>query len=225
MTFDCVIANPPFSLKNWGEDLWASDRWGRNSAGTPPPSYGDWAWLQHMIASMAPGHGRLAVVLPLGALFRSQSEGRIRSKVLESDVIEAVIEIGPNLFYGTTIPACIVIARTHKAKERRKKVLFINANDLFRSGRNQNTLESEHIDQIFKLYQNFSDVDRFARVVTITEILDQGGDLSPGRFVSKQIAQEFPSIDVAMNQLREAALATQKTQTRLLKVLKDHGLS
>ncbi len=225
MTFDCVIANPPFSLKNWGEDLWASDRWGRNSAGTPPSSYGDWAWLQHMIASMAPGHGRLAVVLPLGALFRGQSEGRIRSKVLESDVIEAVIEIGANLFYGTPIPACLVIARTHKAKERRKKVLFINANDLFRSGRNQNTLESEHIDQIFELYQNFTDVDRFARVVTITEILNGGGDLSPGRFVSKQIAREFPTIDVAMNQLREAALATQKTQTRLLKVMKDRGLS
>ena len=110
-------------------------------------------------------------------------------------------------------------------KTVREKVLFINANDLFRSGRNQNTLESEHIDQIFELYQNFSDVDRFARVVTITEILDGGGDLSPGRFVSKQIAQDFPTIDVAMNQLREAALATQKTQTRLLKVMKDRGLS
>ncbi len=128
-TFDCVIANPPFSLQAWGEDAWAADPWGRNLAGTPPKKYGDWAWVQHMIASMAPATGRLGVVLPHGALFRIGAEGKIRSKVLDLDLIEAVIGLGPNLFYGTGLAACILVARRRKAAERRGKVLLVDASD------------------------------------------------------------------------------------------------
>ena len=124
-TFDCVIANPPFSLSSWGEDAWASDPWGRNLAGTPPKKYGDWAWVQHMITSMAPRSGRLAVVLPHGALFRMGAEGKIRSKVLDMDLVEAVIGLGPNLFYGTSLAACIVVARRKKTADRQGKVLLV----------------------------------------------------------------------------------------------------
>ncbi len=140
-----MIANPPFSLKAWGDEQWASDRWGRNIAGTPPKGYGDWAWVQHMIASMAPKTGRLAVVLPHGALFRQGAEGKIRSKVLDMDLIEAVIGLGPNLFYGTGLAACIVVVRRRKAPDRQGKVLLIDGADLFKKGRNQNTLEPEHV--------------------------------------------------------------------------------
>jgi type I restriction enzyme M protein len=99
-TFDCVIANPPFSLEKWGEEVWASDPYGRNFAGMPPAKSGDYAWVQHMIKSMAPKTGRMAVVLPHGALFRMGAEGKIRTKLLGMDALEAVIGLGPNLFYG-----------------------------------------------------------------------------------------------------------------------------
>ena len=100
-TFDCVIANPPFSLKEWGREVWEADPWGRAAFGLPPASYGDYAWVQQMVASMAEDSGRMAVVLPQGALFRKGAEGRIRRALLEQDLIEAVIGLAPNIFYGT----------------------------------------------------------------------------------------------------------------------------
>ena len=122
-TFDCVIANPPFSLEKWGEEVWASDPYGRNFAGMPPGKSGDYAWVQHMIKSMAPGTGRMAVVLPHGALFRMGKEGEIRRKILDMDLLEAVIGLGPNLFYGTGLAACILVFRQRKTEGRKKKVL------------------------------------------------------------------------------------------------------
>lgn len=222
-TFDCVIANPPFSLKAWGDELWESDRWGRNIAGTPPASSGDWAWIQHMIVSMAPVSGRLAVVLPLGALFRGQSEARIRAKVLESDVIDAVIELGPNLFYGATIPACILLARQAKPKDRKGKVQFINASDLFRTGRNQNTLEPEHIQRIHQLYTAGANEDRYSAVIPLEQVLADGGDLSPGKYVTKHVAEDLPSLDEALADLRAAAEATRASEERLVALLRDRG--
>jgi len=224
MTFDCVIANPPFSLEKWGDELWENDRWGRNTAGTPPTSNGDWAWLQHMLASMTPGTGRVAVVLPLGALFRGGTEGRIRSQVLASDLFEAVIELGPNLFYGATIPACIVVARAHKPTERRQKVLFIDASDLFQKGRNQNTLEDVHVEKIFELYTKFSDVERYARLVDLDDVIAQGGDMSVGKFVTKHVAEELPSKDEALAQLQKAYQAVEESEQRVLALLRDRGL-
>ncbi|HRG07312.1 MAG TPA: N-6 DNA methylase, partial [Cyclobacteriaceae bacterium] len=108
-TFDCVIANPPFSLKEWGEENWVNDPFGRNIAGVPPAGNGDMAWVQHMIRSMKSKTGRMAVVLPHGALFRKGAEGRIRKALLEMDLLEAVIGLGPNVFYGTQLAACILI--------------------------------------------------------------------------------------------------------------------
>ena len=111
-TFDCVIANPPFSLKEWGREVWEADPWGRAQYGLPPESYGDYAWVQHMVASMAPtGTGRMAVVLPQGALFRKAAEGRIRQALLEEDLIEAVIGLAPNIFYGTGLAPAVVVLR------------------------------------------------------------------------------------------------------------------
>ena len=224
MTFDCVIANPPFSLKSWGEDLWEHDRWGRNIAGTPPASSGDWAWLQHMITSMSVGTGRMAVVLPLGALFRGQGEGRIRDAVLDMDIIDTVIELGPNLFYGTTIPACIVVARSRKSKDRKGTVQFINASDLLRKGRNQNTLEPEHVERIFSLYSHHDDVDLYSRIVQLTEIKKNGADLSPGKYVTKHVAEVLPSIDEAMSSLKNAAAAVKQSEKHVLQLLSDRGL-
>jgi len=120
--FDVVIANPPFSLKNWGHEHWIHDPFGRNIAGTPPKSNGDYAWVQHMISSMAPLTGRMGIVLPHGALFRGGAEGRIRKALIEEDLLEAVIGLGPNLFYGTGISACVLIFRHNKDESGKNKV-------------------------------------------------------------------------------------------------------
>ena len=147
-TFDCVIANPPFSLKEWGREIWEADPWGRAFSGLPPESYGDYAWVQHMVASMAHGHGRMAVVLPQGALFRKGAEGRIRQALLEHDLVEAVIGLAPNLFYGTSLAPAVVVLRRTKPAERKGKVLIVDASRLFRKGRAQNFLDPEHAEQI-----------------------------------------------------------------------------
>ena len=126
-TFDCVIANPPFSLKEWGRDVWEADPWGRAAFGLPPASYGDYAWVQQMVASMAEGSGRMAVVLPQGALFRKGAEGRIRRALLEQDLIEAVIGLAPNVFYGTGLAPAVVTLRCAKRRGRQRKVMVVDA--------------------------------------------------------------------------------------------------
>lgn len=147
-TFDCVIANPPFALKEWGREVWEADPWGRAAYGLPPDSYGDYAWVQHMVASMAARTGRMAVVLPQGALFRKAAEGAIRRQLLEKDLIETVIGLAPNIFYGTGLAPAVVVLRRKKPATRKGKVLVIDASSLFRKGRAQNYLDPEHVEQI-----------------------------------------------------------------------------
>jgi type I restriction enzyme M protein len=224
-TFDCVIANPPFSLSGWGEDAWANDRWGRNVAGTPPKKYGDWAWVQHMITSMAPSTGRMAVVLPHGALFRMGAEGKIRSKVLEMDLIEAVIGLGPNLFYGTGLAACILVARRRKAEDRRQKLLLIDGADLFRKGRNQNTLENDHVEELIASYEAFADEDGRSRVVTLDEVRQQGGNLNLAGYVTKLDDTEIPTVTEATTLLREALRAAWTAEDRLNQLLAERGIA
>jgi type I restriction enzyme M protein len=223
-TFDCVIANPPFSLSSWGEDTWASDPWGRNLAGTPPKKYGDWAWVQHMIASMAHKSGRMAVVLPHGALFRMGAEGKIRSRVLELDLIEAVIGLGPNLFYGTGLAACIVVARKNKPAERESKVLLVDGSDLFRKGRNQNTLEVEHVSVLLDAYEGFIDIAGRARVVSTEEIATQGGNLNLAGYIAKVDNEVIPSVAEANAALRAALEFAWQAEDRLNILLADLGL-
>jgi type I restriction enzyme M protein len=224
-TFDCVIANPPFSLSAWGEDAWPHDPWGRNLAGTPPKKYGDWAWVQHMIASMAPATGRMAVVLPHGAVFRGGAEGKIRSRVLEMDVIEAVIGLGPNLFYGTGLAACILIARRRKPERRREKLLLVDGSDLFRKGRNQNTLEPEHVTQILSAYEAFTNEDGRVRVVTLNEVREQGGNLNLAGYISKPDNIEIPTVADSTSALKDALQAAWAAEDRLNQLLVERGIA
>src|SRR2546428_7422037 len=137
---------------------------------TPPGKSGDYAWVQHMIKSMAPKTGRMAVVLPHGALFRMGAEGAIRKKILGMDQLEAVIGLGPILFYGTGLAACILVFRQRKAKERKNKVLILDASKEFKTGRAQNELLPEHVELIHHWYRDYKDVESVARVVTLEEI-------------------------------------------------------
>jgi len=224
-TFDCVIANPPFSLSAWGEDAWASDPWGRNLAGTPPKKYGDWAWVQHMITSMAPATGRMAVVLPHGALFRMGAEGKIRTKVLDLDLIEAVIGFGPNLFYGTGLAACILVARRRKTPERAGKVLLVDGSDLFRKGRNQNTLEPEHVTTILTAFEAFIDEEGRSRVVSLDEIRDQGGNLNLAGYVTKPDDTEIPTVAEATAALKQSLEEAWAAEDRLNQLLAERGIA
>ena len=204
-TFDCVIANPPFSLKEWGREVWENDSWGRAQHGLPPDSYGDYAFVQHMIASMGQGgSSRMAVVLPQGALFRKGAEGKIREALLKEDLIEAVIGLAPNLFYGTGLAGCVVIFRRKKSAKRKNKVLIIDASNLFRKGLAQNFLDPKHGERIVKWCQAFEDIEDRAKVVTLDEIKEEGWTLNISRYV-------LPPIGEAISPLPEAGASSRRT--------------
>ena len=214
-TFDCVIANPPFSLKNWGSEVWENDKWGRNEYGMPPASYGDFAWVQHMLKSMAPATGRLAVVVPHGVLFRKGSEQAIREKILENDKLEAVIGLGDNLFYGATIAACILILKHRKAPERKNKVLFIDASKIYKQQRAQNIMDDVNISDVYKLYRNYADVEYFARVVDLKEIKKNGINLNISLYIEKENNREVISLSDAVAGLKTAYRQSREADDRL----------
>jgi type I restriction enzyme M protein len=223
-TFDCVIANPPFSLEKWGEDVWASDRFGRDFAGVPPKKSGDYAWVQHMVKSMAAKTGRLAVVLPQGALFRGGAEQRIRKHLLQADLIEGVIGLAPNLFYGTGLAACVMVFRQRKASERQGKLLVVDASSLFKRGRNQNTLEREHQERIGQLYSAFADEEGFAHVADLNEIAGNDFDLNISRYVAPVDAEHPPTLAEATAQLKTTLDEAYAAEDRLLELLRAAGL-
>ena len=223
-TFDCVIANPPFSLEKWGEEVWASDPFGRNFAGMPPGKSGDYAWVQHMIKSMAPKTGRMAVVLPHGALFRMGKEGEIRKKILGLDLLEAVIGLGPTLFYGTGLAACILVFRQRKAKDRRSKVLILDASKEFKTGRAQNELLPAYVERIYGWYRDYTTVAGVARVVTLDEIAANDNNLNIPRYVEPKNDQVVLTVDTAMKQLRMTATTAFAAEEKLIGILKHEGI-
>jgi type I restriction enzyme M protein len=222
-TFDCVIANPPFSLKEWGREVWEADPWGRAAYGLPPESYGDYAWVQHMVASMAMGAGRMAVVLPQGALFRKDAEGRIRQALLEKDLIEAVIGLAPNIFYGTGLAPAVMVLRRTKPAKRRKKVLVIDASSLFRKGRAQNFLEPEHARQIVAWVGAFADVEDRAKVVTLDAIKAEDWTLNISRYVLPPIGEEIPPLPEAVAAFKRALAECRAAEDHLREVLTEGG--
>jgi type I restriction enzyme M protein len=224
-TFDCVIANPPFSLKKWGEEVWIGDRFGRGFAGVPPKKSGDYAWVQHMVKSMAAKTGRLAVVLPQGVLFRGGAEQRIRRHLLEEDLVEAVIGLAPNLFYGTGLAACVLVLRQRKAPERQGKVLLVDASRLFKRGRNQNTLEDEYRDRIESLYSNFANEEGCSFVADLDEIARNGFDLNISRYLAPIDEEQLPSLAEATANLRSALSETDAAAGRLLDLLRAEDLT
>lgn len=162
--FDCVIANPPFSLEKWGATEWSSDKFSRNIWGTPSDSCGDYAWIQHMVKSMAPGNSRMAVVMPQGILFRGNEDGRIREKMVKSDLIEAIVTLGDKLFYGTGLSPCFLILRRMKPAERSARILMVDATKILTQKRAQNILSPEDVDHIYQLYLDYKDVEDYSNL-------------------------------------------------------------
>lgn len=214
-TFDCVIANPPFSLEQWGREVWENDPWGRAFAGLPTDSSGDFAWVQHMVASMAPVTGRMAVVLPQGALFRGGIEGQIRRYLLEHDLIEAVIGLAPNLFYGTGLAACVLVLRRRKSPERDGKVMVVDASALYRKGRAQNFLDPEHAATILGWVQSFADEPDRAQVVSLEQIKAEDWTLNISRYVLPPIGEDIPPLDEAIADFKAALLRVLEAEDAL----------
>lgn len=181
MTFDRVIANPPFSLDKWGREDVLEDPWGRFKYGLPPQSYGDLAFVQHMIASLN-GEGVCGVVMPHGILFRGSSEKDIRKGMIDADILEAVIGLPSNLFYGAGIPACILIINKKKPSKRKNKVLFINSELEFEEGKNQNKLREQDIQKIVTTFDKYEELKRYSRVVEIKEIKENDYNLNIRRY-------------------------------------------
>jgi type I restriction enzyme M protein len=185
MRFDVVLANPPYSIKQWDRDAFASDPWGRNLYGTPPQGRADYAFQQHILTSLKPKTGRCAVLWPHGVLFR-QEEADMRRKLIEADLVECVLGLGPNLFYNSPMEACVVVCRTQKPKARRGKILFINAVNEVTRERAQSFLTDEHLKRIVRAYQKFKDEPGFTSVVPIETIRAKDGNLSIPLYVANE---------------------------------------
>lgn len=181
-TFDVVLANPPYSIKRWNRDTWQSDPWGRNFLGTPPQGRADYAFFQHILKSLDPRTGRCAILFPHGVLFRDE-EAEMRRRLVESDLLESVLGLGPNLFYNSPMEACVVICRTHKPAERVGKILFIDAVLEVARERAQSFLQPAHQQRILEAFRAFEDEPGFAKVVSVAEVLQRGGNLSIPRYV------------------------------------------
>lgn len=225
-TFDVVIANPPFSLQNWGAADWVNDPYGRAICAVPPAKNGDYAWIQHMIASMREDTGRVGVVMPHGVLFRGGKEGAIRQCLLEKDLLEAVIGLPNNLFYSTSIPVSLLIWRKTKSPERQGKVLFVDASARFAPGKNQNTMSDADIETIHAAYARGEDLDGddglHLRLVDVDEIADNGFDLNIGRYIQTEAAAEV-DVEAALASYRDSRAALREAERVLDAKLKAAG--
>jgi type I restriction enzyme M protein len=200
--FDVILANPPYSIKQWDRAAFESDKWGRNFLGTPPQGRADYAFQQHILASLT-DKGRCAVLWPHGVLFRNEEQA-MRAKMLEQDWVEAVIGLGPNLFYNSPMESCIVVCNRRKLKVRKNRVLFIDALHEVTRERAQSFLKPEHQERILKAFRAFTDEPGFTKAATLTEITANAGSLSISLYVKRTGATVAKSADGASPTLQAA---------------------
>jgi type I restriction enzyme M protein len=202
--FDVVLANPPYSIKAWDRDAWSSDQWGRNKYGTPPQGRADFAFWQHILASMGPDTGRCAVLFPHGVLFRDE-ELDMRRRIVADDLVEAVIGLGPNLFYNSPMESCIVICRARKPAERAGRVLFIDAVNEVTRERAQSFLTPGHIDRIVQTFRSLVSKEGFAAVETLDAIVEENSNLSIPLYVTRDNNRPDHDLDQAIIDWRQSA--------------------
>ena len=222
LLYDRVIANPPFSLDEWGRDVAESDGYGRFRFGLPPKAKGDLAFVQHMVAVLN-ATGRLGVVMPHGVLFRASAEGKIRKGLLQEDLFEAVIGLPPNLFYGTGIPASVLVLNRDKPAVRRSQVLFVDGSGGFEEGSNQNRLRDQDIHRIVKTYRAYVDVDKYARVVPLAEIEENGWNLNISRYVDTSEEEERIDVAEAVKSLRRLEQERAEVEATMNQFLRGLG--
>ena len=201
-TFDVVLANPPYSIKQWNREGFQADPWGRNFLGTPPQGRADYAFFQHILKSLHPQTGRCAILFPHGVLFRRE-EAEMRQKLVQADLVDCVLGLGPNLFYNSPMEACVVICRTAKPPERRGKVLFIDGVKEVARVQAQSFLKPEHQTRVLKAYQDFVDAPGFARVATLEEIAEQEYSLSIPLYVRRTLTTDKPGEAKSLKEIWE----------------------
>jgi len=242
MSFDRVIANPPFSLKKWwanaeidikvdektGKEIApkynavVSDEYGRFKYGIPPRGYGDLAFVQHMI-SVLKHDGRMGVVLPHGILFRGGTEGKIRQGLLEDDLIEAIVGLPEKLFYNTGIPASIIVINKSKSENLKNRVVFIDASSEYKDGKNQNTLTDVNIDKIVDGYDGLADIDKFMRVVEMREIKENDYNLNISRYIDTSEDEVMVDIKATMEEIEVLEAKEKEIDEKLNGYLKALG--
>ncbi|MFH7410103.1 type I restriction-modification system subunit M [Acinetobacter variabilis] len=220
MLFDIVTANPPFSLDKWGYEQAENDKFDRFRRGLPPKTKGDYAFISHMIETLKPVTGRMGVVVPHGVLFRGSSEGKIREKLINENLLDAVIGLPEKLFYGTGIPAAILIFKKQKSDD---SVLFIDASCEFKSGKNQNNLTEENIAKIIETYRSRASVDKYAYLATLQEVKDNDYNLNIPRYVDT--FEEEAEIDLVAVRAEREQLKTQlaELEVQMAKYLEELG--
>ncbi len=222
--FDVIMANPPYSVKKWSQSKWMNDPFGRNMWGTPPQGCADYAFQQHIMKSLNPETGRCVVLWPHGVLFRD-SEADIRKRMIEEDYVDAVIGLGKNLFYNSSMESCLLVCRMKKPKERKGKIIFIDAKEEIRLERSSAYLKDEHVKKIAETFHKFKDVSGFAKVVKNETVLnEQNGNLS----IQLYVKQENNNIEHSLDELLEITKQSQKEINsnidNLFKQLKSLGI-
>lgn len=221
-TFDCVVANPPFSLKSWGADQFSSDIYGRNMWGCPSDSNADYAWLQHMVKSMNKKTGRCAVVLPQGVLFRGGKEGEMRKQLVESDKLECVIALVGGVFYSTGVSACILFLNNNKKNDHKGRICMIDASNIYTAQRAQNIMTDDDISKVFKFYTDYTDVIEKVKVVTIPDVKEKDYTLAINNYIEKKEQKIVPPAEVR-RQYFEAFDEMIKAEERMIKLLLEGG--
>lgn len=228
MQFNVIVANPPFSLDKWGEKHLENDIYGRFDRGMPPASKGDYAFISHMIATAKPKSGRVTVIVPHGVLFRGSSEGRIRQALIEENLLDAVIGLPAGLFQTTGIPVAILIfdkSREHGgSNENRKDILFIDASKEYKPGKNQNTLEPEHINKILDTYKNRKEIEKFSHLASLDEIKENDFNLNIPRYVDTFEEEEEIDLTAVKAEITDLELQLQEVQAQMQEYLKELGV-
>lgn len=220
--FDYVVANPPFGLDGWGAEQFETDVWGRNIWGCPSDSNADYAWIQHIVASMNDKNGRAAIIMPQGVLFHAGKEGRIREELVKSHKLEAVINLPSGVFYSTGVSACVLFLNNSKSKDRDGKVVLIDAGTIVHARRAQKYMDDGDIETVYRLFSDFEDVIDFAKVVTEDDIANKGYTLSVNTYIEKTPPKPIDPKEVKENYIN-AYNDVVKCEEELKSLLKKGG--
>lgn len=228
MKFNVVVANPPFSLEKWGAEDAENDTYNRFWRGVPPKTKGDYAFISHMIEIALPKEGRVVVIAPHGVLFRGSSEGRIRQKLIEENLLDAVIGLPPNLFPSTSIPVAILVFDRSReeggANENRRDVMFIDASSEYQAGKNQNALLDEQVEKIVQVYREHKDVPKYARVAPLEEIKENDFNLNIPRYVDTFEEEEEIDIAAVQQEIEQLEAELVSVRVKMVGYLKELGV-
>ena len=220
MKFDKIVSNPPFSLDKWGAEDLKDDKYGRFEMGLPPKAKGDYAFISHMLASLNE-NGTAGIILPHGVLFRTASEGKIRKQIIENNWLDAVVGLPENLFFGTPIPACIVIFKKNKVDDN---VVFIDASKDYEKGKNQNILKYEDIEKILEAYNNRKEIDKYCHIATIDEIKENDFNLNIPRYVDTFDEEKKIEIDSLKKDIEDYEKEIFKIKGQIKTILQELGI-